>query len=374
MPRLLTLRYPGRAAASLVRIDTGGLDRLGAHVRRSIAPRRVLLVTDARVDALYGTRARRSLARAGLGVTLLRVPRGEAAKRPERLLRVWDACARAGLARGDAVIALGGGAVGDLAGFAAATWLRGVAWVCVPTTVLAQVDSGVGGKTAVDLPAGKNLAGAFHQPALVLIDPATLATLPARERRAGLAEVVKMGMAVDAPLFRWIEAHVDALAAGRTAALAGAIGRAVRVKARIVQRDEREAGPRTALNFGHTAGHAIEAALGYRRIRHGEAVAIGMRIAAALSVREAGLGDDARARLVSVLDRLGLPRRMPPLPLAALERAMRLDKKREDGGVRWVLTPRMGHASLPRLISGRLVRSALIEAGARRRAHPGSRS
>ena len=366
MSRLLTLRYPGRAASSIVRIDTGGLDRLGSRVRRAIGPRRVLLVTDARVAVLYGARVRRSLAGAGIGVTLHRVPRGEAAKRPEVLARVWDACAAAGLARGDAVIALGGGAVGDLAGLAAATWLRGVPWVCAPTTVLAQVDSSVGGKTAVDLRAGKNLAGAFHQPALVLIDPATLATLPPRERRAGLAEVVKMGMAVDAALFRWIERHLEALAAGRTAALAGAVERAVRAKARVVQRDERESGPRTALNFGHTAGHAIEAALGYRRIRHGEAVAIGVRIAAVLSVRAGGLRAQDHARLEAVLDRLGLPRRMPPLALAALERAMRLDKKRGDAGVRWVLTPRMGHASLPRLISGRLVRSALIDAGARR--------
>jgi len=368
VPRLLTLRFRRAAAAPLVRIDTGGLDRLGALVRRTLRPGRVLLVTDARVGTLYGARARRSLARAGIAVAILRVPRGEAAKQARHLARVWEACAAAGLGRGDAVVALGGGAVGDLAGFAAATWLRGVPWVCVPTTVLAQVDSSVGGKTAVALAAGKNLAGAFHQPALVLIDPATLATLPARERRAGLAEVVKTGMAVDASLFRWIEPRLDALAAGDIGALAGAIERAVCAKARVVLRDEREAGPRTALNFGHTAGHAIEAALGFRRIRHGEAVAIGMRIAAALSVREAGLPEAQRARLEAALDRLRLPRRMPPVPLAALERAMRQDKKRGAAGVRWVLTPRMGHASLPRLMSGRLVRSVLIDAGARRKA------
>jgi 3-dehydroquinate synthase len=368
VPRLLNLRFRGRAASSIVRIETGGLDRLGTLVGRKLAPRRALLVTDARVGALYGTRVRRSLARAGIETEILRVPRGEAAKQPGQLARVWDACAGSGLGRGDAVVALGGGAVGDLAGFAAATWLRGVTWICVPTTVLAQVDSSVGGKTAVDLAAGKNLAGAFHQPALVLIDPATLATLPARERRAGLAEVVKTGMAVDVALFRWIEARLAALAAGEPSALTGAIERTVKAKARIVQHDEREAGPRTALNFGHTAGHAIEAALGYRRMRHGEAVAVGMRIAAALSVREAGLRDADRARLDAVLDALRLPGRMPPIPLAALEKAMRMDKKRGATGIRWVLTPRIGHASLPRLMTGRLVRSVLIEAGARRRA------
>src|SRR5262249_19370122 len=159
--------------------------------------------------------------------------------------------------------------VGDLAGFAAATWLRGVPWVSVPTTLLAQVDSGVGGKTAVDLPAGKNLVGAFHQPAGGLIDAGMLGTLPARQVRAGLAEVVKMGMAVDASLFRWCERNRAALARGDRAALAGAAERAVRAKARVVQRDEREAGPRTALNFGHTLGHALEAALGYRGLLHG---------------------------------------------------------------------------------------------------------
>ncbi len=366
VPRLLPLRYRGRPAASKIRIESGALDRLGPRLARLVDPARALIVTDARVDRLYGARARRSLARAGIAVHAVRVPRGEAAKRTRHLERIWEAAAAAGIGRGDAIVALGGGVVGDLAGFAAATWLRGVTWACVPTTVLAQVDSSVGGKTALDLPAGKNLAGAFHQPALVLIDPATLATLAPRERRAGLAEVVKTGMAVDAALFRWLEAHLAALAAGETRALAEAIERSVRAKARIVTADEREAGRRTALNFGHTAGHALEAALGYRGLRHGEAVAIGMRIAARLSVREAGLAEAARARLVAMLDALGLPRTMPPVTIAALERAMRVDKKRGAGGVRWVLTPRIGHASLPRLMSGRLVRSALIEAGARR--------
>jgi 3-dehydroquinate synthase len=364
--RSLILRFRGRSVVSTIRMDSGGLDRLGPSVRREVGPARALIVTDARVGALYAARARRALAGAGIVVSTVRAPRGERAKQARHLARIWDACAEAGLGRGDAIVALGGGAVGDLAGFAAATWLRGVAWVCVPTTVLAQVDSSVGGKTAIDLPGGKNLAGAFHQPRLVVIDPQTLASLPVRERRAGLAEVVKMGMAVDPALFRWLESHSTALAAGEPRTLAAAIEQAVRAKARVVQLDEREAGPRTALNFGHTAGHAIETALGYRHVRHGEAVAIGMRIAARLSVREAGLPEAARDRLEALLDALGLPRRMPPLRLAALEAAMRMDKKRGADGVRWVLTTRMGHASLPRLTSGRLVRSLLIEAGARR--------
>jgi 3-dehydroquinate synthase len=278
--------------------------------------------------------------------------------------RLWDAFADLELSRGDAVVALGGGVVGDIAGFAAASWLRGIEWVCVPTTVLAQVDSSVGGKTGINVAAGKNLVGAFHQPAGVLVDPETLSTLPARERLAGLAEVVKTGMACDAALFRWLEPRTAALYEADSAALLGAIGRSIRVKARIVQRDEREGGPRTALNFGHTAGHAIEAALRYRKLRHGEAVAIGMRVAGQLSMREAGLSQRGFDRLAAVLDALRLPGRMPPLALDDLLAATRLDKKRVGRGVRWVLTPRVGHASVPRLISDRLVRTALIDAGA----------
>jgi 3-dehydroquinate synthase len=240
-----------------------------------------------------------------------------------------------------------------------------VPWVGVPTTLLAQVDSSVGGKTAVDLPEGKNLAGAFHQPAGVLIDAKTLVTLPARHVRAGLAEVVKMGMAVDAGLFRWCERNLAELARREPAALAEAAERGVRAKARVVLRDERERGSRTALNFGHTLGHALEAALGYRRLLHGEAVALGMRVASRLSVAAARLDPADADRMEHILDTLRLPRRLPPVPHTRLAAAMRLDKKRRGGDVLWVLTPRVGFASVPRRIAGRLVRAALLEAGAR---------
>jgi 3-dehydroquinate synthase len=363
----LELAYPARRDRSRVRIRRGALDTLGLLTRRATGARRVVVVTDARVRALHGARALRSLRRAGLATDLAIVPRGERAKRPVVLLALWTRLAALGLGRRDAVVALGGGAVGDLAGFAAATWLRGVPWVCVPTTVLAQVDSSLGGKTAVDLAAGKNLVGAFHQPRLVVCDPSTLATLPARQRRAGLAEVVKMGMAVDARLFRWLERHAAPLAAGEPGALAAAVSLAVAAKARVVRRDEREreGGPRTALNFGHTLGHAIEAAGGYRGMLHGEAVAVGMRAAARLSERHAGLASRDRARLDALLDRLRLPRAMPPTPLARLLAALRHDKKRARE-VRWVLTPRMGHASVPRPIDRRAVEAAMLAVGARR--------
>jgi 3-dehydroquinate synthase len=295
------------------------------------------------------------------------VPSGEAAKSVRGLERVWEGLAARGLGRDGAIVALGGGSVSDLAGFAAATWLRGVPWVALPTTLLAQVDASVGGKTAVDLAAGKNLVGAFHQPAGVLVDPGTLATLPARHRRSGLAEVLKTGFAVDAALWNWLEARLDALAEGEAPALAGAVARTIAAKARVVEADEREreGGGRSALNFGHTLGHAIEAALGYRRLLHGEAVAVGMRAAAWLSVRVAGLKPESHIRLEAALDHLGLPIRMPPLALPRVLKAMRQDKKRAGATTRWVLTPRIGDASVPRAVDSRLVRAALELSGAR---------
>jgi 3-dehydroquinate synthase len=350
-----------------VRFAAGALAALGPLTRRATGASRVVVVSDARVAALYGDLALRSLRRAGLAPELVLVPRGEAAKRPEVAVRLWKRLSDLGVSRRDAIVALGGGAVGDLAGFVAATWLRGVPWVCVPTTVLAQVDSSVGGKTGIDLGAGKNLVGAFHQPVLVVSDPETLGTLPPRQRRAGLAEVVKMGMAVDARLFRGLEHDATRLAAGEPGALARAVRSGVAAKARIVRRDEREreGGVRTALNFGHTLGHAIETARGYRGVLHGEAVAVGMRAAARLSERLDGLASSERARLDALLDALRLPRRMPPTTLARLHDAMRHDKKRNHL-VRWVLTPRIGHASVPRPIERRLVEAVMLEVGARR--------
>jgi 3-dehydroquinate synthase len=244
--------------------------------------------------------------------------------------------------------------------------MRGVPWYGVPTTVVAQVDSSIGGKTGIDLAAGKNLAGAFHHPAGVLVDPELLGTLPDREFRAGLAEVAKIGFATDAVLFRMLERAAAKIAAREPDATFHAVRAALAAKIRVVQADEREreGGPRTALNFGHTLGHALETAADYRGLRHGEAVAIGMRFVTAFSERFAGLDPDARARLEALLDRWRLPRCIPGLPVARIERAMRLDKKRSDSRVRWVLTPRLGHASVPRLISARVVRTALLEAGA----------
>jgi 3-dehydroquinate synthase len=324
------------------------------------------VVTDSIVARLYGAVALRSLRRAGIAARLLRIPRGEGAKRPAILERLWEGFDRWELDREGAVVALGGGVVGDVAGFAAATWLRGVDGVGAPTTLLAQVDSSVGGKTGLDLRSGKNLVGAFHQPRLVLSDPDVLRTLPARQLRSGLAEVVKTGMATDAALFRWTERHAGALRAGHPPTLEQVIARTVSAKLRVVRRDEREreAGGRTALNYGHTLGHALEAASRYRGMLHGEAIALGMRAAGQLSEALAGLPPRVRARQDALLDAFGLPRRVPRFPLARLLEAMARDKKRRSAKIRWVLTPQMGHASVPRPVEPGLVRSVLKQLGA----------
>jgi 3-dehydroquinate synthase len=362
----LLLHYPAVRARSRVRVAQGGLDGLGAFVITTTGARRIVVVSDARVARLYGPRVLRSLRAAGCTADLVRVPPGERSKSPRRLARLWERCAALGLDRHGAVVALGGGVTGDLGGFLAATYLRGVPWVDVPTSLLAQVDSSVGGKTAVNLAAGKNLVGAFHQPSGVLVDPDVLRTLPVRHRRAGLAEVVKLGLATDARLFAWLERHADPLAAGKPEALAAAVSRSIRAKARVVLADEREreAGVRSALNLGHTTGHALEVVTGYRALLHGEAVALGLRVATALSVAEAGLRLEDRVRVEVLLDLLGLPWKLPAVPVGLLLDAMRSDKKRSSMSVRWVLTPRIGHASVPRLVSGRLLRAALLEAGA----------
>lgn len=367
MVRTVSVRYPAARALSTLVVGPGAVARLGRLARRHLpGAERALIVTDSRVGPLHAAAVRRALRRAGLAVAVVTVPAGERSKSAAQLVRLWNACAAGGLGRRDVVVALGGGVVGDLAGFAAATWLRGVRWIGVPTSLLAQVDSSVGGKTAVDLAAGKNLAGAFHQPALVVVDASLLRTLPARHVRAGLAEVVKMGFATDAGLFRWCERRADALAARDPRALAGAVARGLAAKLRVVRADEREreGGPRTALNFGHTLAHALERVRAYRGVLHGEAVAVGMRAAAALSELEAGLGARDRARLLRVLDAIGLRHRLRGVRARDLVAAMAHDKKRAGARVRWVLTPRLGHASVPRSVGHRSVIAVLVSLGA----------
>lgn len=325
-------------------IGSGVLDDAGAW-RMALRGRHAVVVTDVHVAPLYLARVRDGLA--SLTHDTIVLPAGETSKTLEHVTRIFETLAAIGASRDCAVIALGGGVIGDLAGFAAASWMRGVDFVQMPTTLLAMVDSSVGGKTGVNLAAGKNLVGAFHQPRAVFADTSTLKTLPAREYAAGLAEVVKYGAIGDAELFAWLEANVDALNARDTSTLAAAIAASCRYKAAVVARDERELGERALLNFGHTFGHAIEAADGYGHVLHGEAVAIGMLLAAELSARIGRAAPHDAARLAALLARLNLPTALPRNadPDALLAR-MRLDKKNVSGRLRLVLWRQLGQAEI----------------------------
>jgi len=317
-----------------------GLLRDAALVGRAVAARDVLVVTNTTVAPLYLPRLEQALA--GKRVAPVVLPDGEQYKTFATLSQVFDALIERRMNRDACVVALGGGVVGDLAGFAAACYQRGVDYVQVPTTLLAQVDSSVGGKTGVNHPGGKNLVGAFHQPRAVLADTETLVTLPAREFRAGLAEVIKYGLVADPRFLEWIEAHLEALLQLDGAALAHAIRRSCEIKAQIVAEDEREHGRRALLNLGHTFGHAIETAVGYGEWLHGEAVGVGMLVAADLSARLGWLaaGDVERVRVL--LQRAGLPATAPAIGAGRALELMGMDKKVLAGRIRLVLMRKLG--------------------------------
>jgi 3-dehydroquinate synthase len=269
----------------------------------------------------------------------------EAAKNLRTVEEIARKLVKAGADRKALLIAVGGGVVGDVAGFVAASYLRGVALVQVPTTVVAQVDSAVGGKTGVNLPEGKNLVGAFYPPRLVLVDPEVLRTLPEREFRCGLAEVIKYGVIADAKLFRFLEENMARILKRDASALGRVIRRSIEIKARVVSRDERESGLREILNFGHTFGHALESATHYRRFRHGEAVALGMMCAALLGYELLETPADQVSRMVALIRQIGPFPAWPKIPAARLLKAMGSDKKAKAGKPRFVLTPRLGRAS-----------------------------
>jgi 3-dehydroquinate synthase len=329
-------RYPIRIGRGL----------LGAPAwTRALGARPRVLLTDATVDRLHGRTVRAAL---GLddGSAFVVEP-GESAKSIAMALRVWEWLAERRVTRDGVIVALGGGVVGDLAGFVAATWMRGIDFVQLPTTLLAMVDSSVGGKTAVNLPAGKNLVGAFHQPIAVDADLATLDTLPAREFAAGIAETLKYGAIVDRDFFEWVEASHHRLLARDDAALAQAVYASCAHKAAIVARDERETGDRALLNFGHTFGHAVEAAGGFSEWLHGETVAIGMVLAARLSARLGLAGSADADRIERALAALGLPTAVPAtMDPADLLSRMRLDKKALGGRMRLVLWRGIGRAEV----------------------------
>ena len=328
-----------------VQIGAGTLGSVGPEIKRRTGASRAIVITVPEVGRRYAGRVMRSLRGAGLRASRIDVPDGDASKNLRQVGRLYDALLERGADRSAALVALGGGMVGDLTGFTAATFLRGIPFVQLPTSLLAMVDASVGGKTGVNLPQGKNLVGAFHQPRLVAIDVETLRSLPARERAAGFAEIIKKAAIRDAALFRTLEQQADALQALEREALVSVIERAVRIKAEIVRRDEREAGLRMLLNFGHTLGHAIEALLRYRRLLHGEAVAIGMVYAAERSEALGHAPAGTAERLRMLCERFGLPTALPAFPRSAYLAALRVDKKRKDAHVRFVVLRGIGRAT-----------------------------
>jgi len=326
--------YPIHIGADLV----GRTELFAPH----IAGASVMIVTNTTVEPLFGAQLRAALAPLGKEVSTVVLPDGESYKHWETLNRIFDGLLEARADRKTTLIALGGGVVGDMTGFAAACYMRGVPFIQVPTTLLSQVDSSVGGKTGINHPLGKNMIGAFYQPLAVIADIGTLRTLPERELAAGMAEVIKTAAIADAGFFDWIEANIDALNRCDEDALAHAVKRCCEIKASVVAADEREGGLRAILNFGHTFGHAIEAGLGYGQWLHGEAVGCGMVMAADLSVRIGRLDEAARRRLVAVVAAARLPVRGPQLGDDRYIESMKVDKKAEAGQIKFVLLERIG--------------------------------
>ena len=320
------------------------LPELGAECRKLHLGQRCAVITDTNVARHYAKQAVRSLASAGFQPLLIKIPAGERAKRTQIVEGCYEQLAKHRLERKSFIVALGGGVAGDLAGFVAATYLRGIEFVQVPTTLLAQVDSSVGGKVGVNLKAGKNLVGAFHQPRLVLCDVDTLHTLPDRELRAGLAEVIKYGIIYDRAFFERLEKDLPLLLKLDGLAVAEVIARCCEIKADVVSKDERESGLRAILNFGHTVGHALEAISGYGKYLHGEAISVGQVVAARLSNTFTGLPASEVMRIEDAFARAGLPThvRLKKPDLNRLARAMQLDKKVSGGDVRFVLAKRIG--------------------------------
>lgn len=329
-----------------IRVAPNALAALGEEMAQVLRPGPCLVVTNPTVQRLYGEAARAALEAAGWRPVFAAVPDSEGAKSLKEAERLYDQAVDMRLERRHPVVALGGGVVGDLAGFVAATYQRGVPFVQVPTTLLAQIDSSVGGKVAVNHPRGKNLIGAFHQPSLVVADPLALHSLPAREFKGGLAELVKYGVILDAGFFERLESERPLIQDRTLEALVPAIARSCELKARVVAEDEQEEGLRAILNFGHTVGHALEAVTHYRTYLHGEAVAIGMVAAGAIALELGMFSPAEQERLVAWLEAAGLPTTIARLPIKALVEAMGHDKKVQDGRLRFVLPEAIGRVVL----------------------------
>jgi shikimate kinase / 3-dehydroquinate synthase len=321
----------------------------------------VVIVSDAAIAQRHAQPMIDAISSAGLSAILHLVPAGEAAKELSVLAGIYDALAAAGVDRQGVLISLGGGTVGDVAGFAAATWMRGIRYLQLPTTLLAMVDSSIGGKTAINLPAGKNLAGAVHQPSAIFCDLDYLATLPDEEYRASLAEVIKAALIADRSFVDWLTANLPAVLHREPSAVREAVGRAIAIKAAVVAEDSQETGRRAILNYGHTVGHALERAAGFGRLRHGEAVAWGMEVAAAISLRTGACLPDAVAVQHGLLRDAGLLAGRPAIASAKLIGAMRHDKKSRAGELRWVLLREVGRADYGQAVDSSVVEASLAE-------------
>ncbi|MFC7398233.1 3-dehydroquinate synthase [Chelatococcus sp. GCM10030263] len=363
---LQTVHVALGARAYDIVIGRGALAEAGSRIAQLAPGGKAAIVTDARVGALYGQRLADDLSRAGLRPTLVSVPPGEGSKSFPRLIEVCDAILAARIERGDLVVALGGGVIGDLAGFAAAITRRGLRFVQIPTTLLAQVDSSVGGKTGINSAHGKNLVGAFHQPSLVIADTALLDSLSEREFRAGYAEVVKYGLIDDPAFFAWCETNAEAIF-GPGPARDHAVAVSCRAKAAVVARDEREDGDRALLNLGHTFAHALERATGYdgSRLVHGEAVAIGMALAFRFSAMQGLCPQEDAARVGVHLASLGLPTRLQDVPggigtAETLVEAMAQDKKVKRGELTFILARGIGRSFIARGVAAADVRDFLV--------------
>jgi 3-dehydroquinate synthase len=363
--RIVNVPLGGRSYT--IRIGSALLAQTGRDCSRLGLAERCAVISDRTVAARFGKAVQASLKQAGLDPVLITVPPGETAKSLKSVQFCYDQLAAHRLERKSFIVALGGGVVGDLAGFVAATYLRGIAFVQVATTLLAQVDSSVGGKVGVNLRAGKNLVGAFHQPRLVLCDLDTLGTLPMREFRAGLAEVIKYGIIYDAALFARLERDLPKLLQREPKTLEGIVARCCEIKAEVVGYDEREGGLRAILNFGHTIGHGLEAISSYGKYLHGEAISIGQVATAELSANILGLSATDAGRIRALFERAGLPThvKLTSGQREKLFAAMRLDKKVSGGEIRFVLAERIGKVRFGQRVPEAAIREVIAKASHR---------
>ena len=342
-------------------IAPGSLANIGGILQKKQLASKILVISDDHVGSLYGGQVLSSLRDAGFQAELFMIRPGESSKTLETAMSIYTKAIELGLDRKSSFVALGGGVVGDLTGFIAATYLRGVPFIQVPTSLLAQVDSSVGGKVAVDHPLGKNLIGAFYQPQVVVIDPELLQTLPEREYYAGLAEVIKYGAIADNEFFTYLEANHEAILARKPDALTEIIRRSCQIKADVVQKDEKDTSLRMILNFGHTIAHALEAGFGFERYNHGEAVAIGMVGAALLSYHMGFCSKDVVIRVRDCVARFHLPAAIPAVADIDFLRYMKRDKKSLGGEVQWILLREIGQTEICGQVSDTMVRTVMEE-------------